>query len=137
LDKIFLDTNILVYAFDRAFPAKRERARGLIAKVLHDQNGVISTQVLQEFYVVGTKKLGLLPEVAKSALQALNSLPAVLVTPKLIQQGIDTQLRWQLSFWDAMILQAAFYARCTLIYTEDLTHGQCYRTVQVQNPFQN
>lgn len=97
MDRIFLDTHILIYAFDRAYLAKRERARRLIAGVFSNQRGVLSTQVLQEFYVVATKKLGLVPEITKSILQAFDSLHTVLVTPRLIQQGIEAQLRWQLS----------------------------------------
>ena len=136
-DKAFLDTNIFVYAFDRSAPKKRQLARELISESIRLRFGVISTQVLQELYVVGTRKLGILPEILKTAMESLKPLQMVIMTPQLIFRSIDTQIRWQISFWDAMILQAANHAQCTLLYTEDLTHGHQYGSVKAINPFQS
>ena len=136
-DKTFLDTNIFVYAFDRSAPKKRQLARELISESIRLRSGVISTQVLQELYVVGTRKLGILPEILKTAMESLKPLQMVIMTPQLIFRSIDTQIRWQISFWDAMILQAANHAQCTLLYTEDLTHGHQYGSVKAINPFQS
>lgn len=134
-DKVFLDTNIFVYAFDRSAKKKRQTARELIAEFIRLRIGVISTQVLQELYVVGTRKLGILPEVLKTAMESLKPLQMVTVTPQLIFRAIDSQIHWQISFWDAMILQAATHEQCTLLYTEDLDHGRKYGSVKAVNPF--
>ena len=98
----FVDTNVLVYAFDDGEPAKRDRARELLAKP--GAPLALSAQVIGEFYVVVTRKLA----TSRSA---------------------------QLSYWDALIVEAAAAAGCDRLLTEDLTHGATVRTVLVQNPF--
>lgn len=135
LNKVFIDSNILVYAYDRSARNKREAAKRLIADLITTGLGTISTQVLQEFYVVSTKKLGIIPELAKTAIESLRALEIVTLSPELILSAIDTQLNWDISFWDALILQAASYSNCKILYTEDFSHGQSYGSVKVVNPF--
>ncbi len=134
-DSCFIDTNVLVYAFDKSAGDKQVKARSLVADCIKNRNGFLSTQVLQEFYVVATRKLNIIPEIAKSIITSLDALETVTITSAIILDAIDTQLRWNLSFWDALILQTAKVSNCTILYTEDLNHEQLYGNVQVFNPF--
>ena len=132
MSKVFLDTNILVYAQDQADPAKRSRARECLSQANTDM--VISTQVLQEFYVTTVKKLHVPTPNAKSLVRSLEGLETVLIDRPLILEAIDCSAMDQLSFWDALIVCAARHANCETIWTEDLNDGQVIRGVQVVNP---
>lgn len=133
MSKVFLDTNLLVYAADQDAAAKRQRARDLLRAAV--PVGVLSTQVLQEFYVVATRKLHLSPELAKSLVHGFRRFELVTVTADLIEAAIDTSTVHQISFWDALIVVCAEGARCTELWTEDLNAGQILRGVRVVNPF--
>jgi predicted nucleic acid-binding protein len=133
--RVFLDANVLVYAQDTRSPAKQRTARKLIAQLARDVDGVISTQVLQEFYVAATKKLGVPPLAAKAVLKTFNVFETVQVSPALIQEAIDCSVLNQLSFWDSLILAAASSAGCTSVLSEDLNSGQTILGVTVRNPF--
>ncbi len=132
---IFFDTNILFYAFDNADKKKQKIAKMLIAESIEKGNGNISTQVLQEFYVVATKKLGILPELALTAMDSLEPLNIVTITPEMIRFAIKKESKFLLSFWDALILQAAESCISAVLYTEDLNHDQVYNSIKVVNPF--
>lgn len=133
--KVFLDTNILIYALDQDAPDKRRRSRELIADIAVAGTGVISTQVLQEFYVTATRKMGVAPLAAKEMLQAFTVLETVQVTPELIERAIDRSILSQLSFWDALIVAAAASSECSTIYSEDLNAGQVIGGVRIENLF--
>ena len=133
--KVFLDTNVLVYAQDLDAPHKRERSRQLMAEVAASGNGVISTQVLQEYYVTATRKMGVAPLAAKSVVQSFRMFEVVQLSPDLIEQAIDRSVLSQLSFWDALIVAASVASECTTIYSEDLNAGQVIGGVKVVNPF--
>ena len=133
--KIFLDSNILVYAQDKGAPDKQKRSRKLIAELAGSGNGVISTQVMQEFYVAVTRKLAVDALAAKSIIKTFSVFEIVQVTPDLIQEAIDCSILNVLSFWDALVVAAAAAARCTTVYTEDLNSGQAILGVTVKNPF--
>lgn len=133
MSKIFLDTNILIYALDADAGERQGAARRLLRDVA--RTGVLSTQVLQEFYVVSTRKLGVAPTLAKSMLHALRRFETVTVTPDLIEQAVDCSAAHRLSFWDALIVVAAESARCSELWTEDLNPGQIICGVKVINPF--
>jgi predicted nucleic acid-binding protein len=136
MSKVFLDTNLLVYALDKADPVKQTRARSLLQSLQRDDlYGVISTQILQEFYVVSTKKLRLDPLLAKSILHTFANFETVLVSPELIGQAIDCSILNRLSFWDALVVVSAESACCEKIWSEDLNHGQTIRGVTIENPF--
>jgi predicted nucleic acid-binding protein len=136
MSKVFLDTNVLVYAVDHGQPAKQERAIALLRGFGSAQfRGVISTQVLQEFYVVATRKLGIEPLMAKGLLHDLSRFEVVQVQPSLISEAIDCSVLNQISFWDALILVSAETGQCERIWTEDLNHGQVIRGVRIENPF--
>ncbi len=134
--KVFLDTNVLVYAQDLDAPHKRERSRQLMAEVAASGRGVISTQVLQEYYVTATRKMGVAPLAAKSVVQSFRMFEVVQLSPDLIEQAIDRSVLSQLSFWDALIVAASVASGCTTIYSEDLNAGQVIGGVRVVNPFE-
>jgi predicted nucleic acid-binding protein len=133
--KVFIDTNVLVYAQDSGQLRKRTRSRALIEELVHSGDGVISTQVLQEFYVASTRKLGVTPLAAKAVLKTFAAFETVQVSPELIQEAIDCSILNELSFWDALIIAAASAAGCSILYSEDLNTGQIILGVKVENPF--
>lgn len=132
--KVFLDTNVLVYASDDDTPAKQHIARRLIA----EQSGraVVSTQVLQEYFVAATRKLGIEPLRAKEVItQSESAFETIIVTPQIINRAVDGSILWRVSFWDALILSSAEDASCSVVFSEDLNPGQWYGGVRVENPF--
>ncbi len=133
--KAFLDTNVLLYAQDPRDPAKQQVGRRLVQ--LHQSNGsgVVSTQVLQEFYVIVTKKFRQDSLIARRLVQDLEAFEVVTVTSLLIKNGIDISVLSGISFWDALIVAAAEAAHCNVLLTEDLSHGQMINAVRVENPF--
>jgi predicted nucleic acid-binding protein len=132
--KVFLDVNILTYAHDSGTPDKQRRSRDLIAKVGESGDGVISTQILQEFYVAATRKLGVPPLAAKGVLKTFAVFEIVQVTQDLIEEAIDCSILNELSFGDSLVLAAAAAAGCSTLYTEDLNAGQTILGVRIQNP---
>ena len=135
MSKTFIDSNIMAYAADEADPDKRRTSQALLATLKDGQIGVVSTQVMQEFYVTAVKKLGIDPLLAKSLLHALRNYEVVIVDAVLIEEAVDCSILNQLSFWDALVVAAAEKARCDRILTEDLNHGQVIRGVRIENPF--
>ncbi len=134
----FVDTNVFVYAADVVSTdvAKRDVASGLLA----EEGGlVVSTQVLQEFYIVVTRKLrpAMSAEEAAESVQRMTRLEVVLLDVPLVRQAIDTSRAATISLWDALVVEAARYAKCERILTEDLSHGQTIRGIAVHNPFQS
>lgn len=134
MSKIFIDTNILVYSMDRHAPEKRENCRSLLKKVVREFTGVISTQVMQEFYVAGTQKLKAYPLTVKDILHAMQRFEVVIITPEIIKEAIDCSIIARISFWDALIVTAAENARCEKLWSEDLNNGQIIRGVRIENP---
>jgi predicted nucleic acid-binding protein len=134
MSKVFLDTNILVYSLDRSDAAKQKKCRALIRSLIPERIGVISTQVMQEFYVAATAKLGADPLLVKDILRSLERLETVTVSPMLIKEAIDCAIIHRMSFWDALIVVAAESAHCETLWTEDLNHGQVIRSVRIENP---
>jgi predicted nucleic acid-binding protein len=133
--RVFLDANVLVYAQDTAAPEKQRKSRDVIRQVAESADGVISTQVLQEFYVAATRKLGVAPLAAKGILKTFAVFEIVQVSPALIQEAIDCSILNELSVRDALILAAAASAGCSTVLSEDLNAGQVILGVKVQNPF--
>jgi predicted nucleic acid-binding protein len=136
MSKVFLDTNVLAYALDRHDPRRRKRARSLLAEIRNGPGGVISTQVLQEVFVVATKKMAVEPLRMKSIIQWFEKhFEVVVVSGSLIREAIDCCVLSRLSFWDALIIVAAESARAATLYTEDMNDGQSVRGVAIKNPF--
>ena len=133
--KAFLDSNVLAYAQDKDSPDKRKISRKLIEELGRSGNGVISTQVMQEFYVAATRKLAVDALAAKNVLKTFSVFEIVQVTPELIQDAVDCSILNVLSFWDALVLVAASAAGCSTVYTEDMNAGQTVLGLKLQNPF--
>lgn len=133
--KVFFDTNIPVYAWSQDEPAKQQRAASLLADAMRLRRGVVSTQVLQEFYTVAAGKLRLPATAARAGVEHLAAFHVVGVDIDSVREAIDLSILEQLSLWDALIIIAAAKARCTVLYSEDLADGRTYRGVRVVNPF--
>jgi predicted nucleic acid-binding protein len=133
--RTFVDTNVLVYLFDRDAPEKRRRARALLAEL--QQRAVVSTQVLQEFFVSVTRKLARpLPEdEAEAAVRDLASLEVIELDVPLVLRAIGRARRQRLSLWDALIVEAALAGSCEVLFTEDLQHNQRLDALRIENPF--
>ena len=131
----FLDTNLLIYSVDRADPAKQNTALELIARHAKNRTGVISTQVLQEFYSAATRKLGIEQAQARKHLRDFRVFDIVQVTPAIIEEGIDCSVLHQLSFSDGLILAAAATANSTELLSENLGHAQKLQGITIRNPF--
>ena len=133
--KIFVDTNLLVYSMDHNDPGKKEKSRQVLRKVRDEYRGVISTQVMQEFYVAATRKLGVDAMLTKNIIKQFENFEVVIISPEIIYEAIDCSITSQLSFWDALIIVSAERAKCREVWTEDLNPGQIIRGVKVVNPF--
>jgi predicted nucleic acid-binding protein len=135
--KSFFDTNVLVYLFDADSPDKRRKARALFQKHAEAGDILLSTQVLQEFYVAVTRKLArtLDAGAAAEAVSSFAELPLVQIDSKLIIAAIHRSRNNQLSFWDALIVQAAVEGHAGTLYSEDMQHGQTLDGLRVVNPF--
>ena len=135
MSKIFLDTNILLYTLDENDKDKQKNARKIVRNVTKHYTSVISTQILQEFYVASTSKLGVEPLLAKSIVHSFENMEVVRIDPYLIREAIDASILNQMSFWDSLVVVAAESAKCETLYTEDLNAGQIIRGVKIENPF--
>lgn len=135
--KSFVDTNVLIYAEDRDAGERHEIARDLVVELWNSRKGVVSVQVLQEFYVNITRK-GKKPLSASKALEIVREYltwEVVENTPGLLIASIELHQKAHLSFWDASIVQAAVESGCTRLYTEDLNAGQRFGKLVLENPF--
>ena len=135
--KYFFDTNVLVYLFDADSPDKRKRARALFQAHAGAGDILLSTQVLQEFYVVVTRKLArpLDAAAAAEATENFAELPMVNIDSKLILSAIHRSRGSRLSFWDALVVQAAIEGHASTLYSEDMQHGLTLDGMKVVNPF--
>jgi predicted nucleic acid-binding protein len=136
-DKYFVDTNILMYAHDTSAGEKHERAKALVEELWRDRTGVVSTQVLQELSVNLRKKVRR-PLDAKATRDIVTDYltwQVVVNSGDSILEALDIEARYQVSFWDALVIQAAVAAGAETLYSEDLSDGQRYGAVRVKNPF--
>ena len=133
--RVFLDTNVLVYADDADAGPKRDRAQAILRECFTGAHGVLSTQVLQEFFVVSTRKLGVAAEVARRKVELLARLDVVDIRVELILAAIDLHRLHAVSFWDALVVKCAAASGCGRLLTEDLHHGQTIDGVRIENPF--
>ncbi len=135
-DKFFVDTNILLYAHDRSAGVKHERARQPLERLWTSGEGVLSTQVLQELCINLRRKIAhpLPVEEIRQIIQDYLSWEIVVNTPASTLHALDIEVRYKMSFWDALILHAAESAGAAVVYSEDLATGQKYGAVQVVNP---
>ena len=135
--KTFVDTNVLVYAHDRDAGTRHEKARALVAELWDARSGSLSTQVLQEFYAVVTRKFK--PPMAREQARAIVAAYAewcdVATEPQLIVAASRLEEAHTISFWDSLIVEAAVRAGADRLVSEDLQHGRHFGTVTVENPF--
>lgn len=135
--KHFVDTNLLVYARDDSDPAKRDRAREVMHRLWSSGSGRLSYQVLQEFYVTVTRKLkpGLPPEMAREEVRDLMAWHPLPASTELFELAWVTEARWELSWWDSLIVASARQAECSFLLTEDLQDGFDMDGLRIINPF--
>lgn len=135
-DRVFVDSNIWVYAVDEDEPVKRAQARAVLNSAAPDTL-VTSAQVLGEFYTTVTSKLArpVAADVAAGMVERMGRLPVVAIDVDRAQEAIAGSRSWQLSYWDALIVAAARSAGCDRLLTEDLAEGATYGGVRVENPF--
>jgi predicted nucleic acid-binding protein len=136
-DKIFLDTNIIIYAYDRSAGKKHSRARDILLDLWDSGLGVISTQVLQEFFVNVTQKIPnpLDKGTARDIVSGLLKWDIVVNDGETILEGIDIHLRYNYSFWDSLIIGAALRSEASILFSEDLADGRVIQGVRITNPF--
>lgn len=133
--RFFLDANVLVYAADASVPDRQERARAIVTEACRSGNGCISTQVLQEYFVIVTRKGGVSATDARAQVLMLRDLNVVQVDADLVVSAIDAHIIQGLSFWDALIVKAAAVAGCKRLYSEDFEHDRVLEGVRIVNPF--
>lgn len=135
MTKLFLDTNILVYANDSRDAQKQSRAIQVVSDCMRQGTGVVSTQVLQEYAAVAVGKLDQKLDVVLRQLLLLESLEVVQITPELVRRALEIQARYRINYWDAAIIASAEHANCSVVLSENFAPGQLYATVRVENPF--
>lgn len=133
--KVFIDTNILVYLFSTGESEKRIICHQKLEGLKIDNVLVWSTQVIQEFYNVMTRKFGKEPQLVKSSLTNFREFETITNSILTINKAIDIQVLNKLSFWDSLIIAAANQAMCQVILSEDLSHNQSIEGITIQNPF--
>ncbi len=135
-DRFFVDTNILMYAHDSAAGEKHDRARALVEDLWQTRAGVVSTQVLQEL-AVNLRRKAKKPLSAQATRDIVSDYLAwqvVVNAGNSILEALDLESRYQVSFWDALVIQAAHVGGAEVLYSEDLSDGQRYGSVLVSNP---
>ena len=138
-DKFFVDTNVLVYTQDLSAGEKCLRAQKLAQELWESRTGVVSTQILQEFYIALRRKLAS-PKSAVEAEQIVRDYfdwEVIINNRTSIVRAIEMENKHKISFWDGLILQAAEKAGARTIYSEDLSHGSSYSGLLVINPFRS
>jgi len=133
----FFDTNILVYAYDSHFPDKQQKAQNIILSAVREGNGVLSTQVLGEFFMVVTKKINqpLSVRDARDIIKYMGRMKVQEIDVLIVERALDTLELYNISYWDSLIIAAAERARCNRILSEDLNAGQIYHGIEIANPF--
>lgn len=130
-----IDSNILIYAEAADEPTKQGIALALLRRLKLDEQGVLSTQVLQEYCNVGLRKLRLSVDHLRHQLRSHEQFEVVQVTPAIIQLALDLHQTRSLSFYAATILQAAITSGCDTLYSEDMNAGEIVNGVRIPNPF--
>ena len=131
----FVDANVLVYARDSRDPVKRTRAVQWLERLWERRNGRTSCQVLSEFYSVATRKLRVPPDQAwDEAARYFAWSPQPIDTP-LLRRAREIERRYQISWWDSVVVAAAQLQHCVILLTEDLQDGMAFGTLAVRSPF--
>jgi predicted nucleic acid-binding protein len=138
-DKIFVDTNILMYAHDRSAGHKHKRAEVVLEELWETRQGVLSMQVLQELCVNLRRRTHppLSAEKTRRLIEDYFRWEVVIPEPEFVLQAMDIETQYKISFWDALIIHSAESCGATVLYSEDLSNGQNYGSVRVMNPLLN
>jgi predicted nucleic acid-binding protein len=136
-DADFFDTNILVYAYDSHLPDKQQKAQNIVLSGVREGNGVLSTQVLGEFFMVVTKKISkpLSVRDAREIIKYMGRMKVQEIDVLIVERALDTLEQYKISYWDSLIIAAAERAQCKRILSEDLNSGQIYHGIEIINPF--
>jgi predicted nucleic acid-binding protein len=137
-DRFFLDTNIFVYCFDEAAPAKAQRARELVREAILTRKGIVSFQVVQEFLNVALRRFSRPMNIAEAEqylATIFRPLLAIHSSASLYMAALQLTEKFHFSWYDSLIVAAATEGQCKILYSEDLQHGQQLGQIQVQNPF--
>lgn len=133
--RVFFDTNVLFYSDDGRFPRKQQRALSLIHSHRIDRSGVVSLQVLQEYFVNVTRKLNLDPAIARRKVEIFSRFSLVEPTLADILAAIDLHRLQMISYWDALVIRCAKQSGCKIVLSEDMQNGHIIEGVRVENPF--
>ncbi len=136
MEKIFIYTNIIIYANDKRDKKKQTRALKVVTDLMKSNDGTISTQVLQEYAFVALKKLNQKHDVVLRQLKLLESFEVIRQSTEMIRRAVEIMHSYQINFWDACIISNAEYANCSIIYSEDLNTGHYYSGIKVENPLE-
>ena len=136
-ERYFIDSNVLIYAYNEAEPQKKPVASELIAGFLEDRNAVVSVQVLGEFFHVVTRRIPrpISIEQATAVIDLICSLQVLDIDLEMVQRAISTHSRYGTTYWDSLIIAAAERAGCSTILSEDYNSGQSYHGILAVNPF--
>lgn len=138
-ERCFVDTNVLIYAYDSQAGAKQQRAQQRLSALWESNTGVLSVQVLQEFFNNATRKLrdplGLAK--AREIIRLYREWVLVPATPEQVLAATELMESYRLSFWDSMIVAAAEAADATVLLSEDMSHGQVIAGIRIENPFRD
>jgi len=131
----FFDTNVLIYTDDKAAPVKQRRALELVAEHRRAGTGVISLQVLQEYFVTATRKLQVEPGIARRKVELLAEFDVALPEVSDVLAAIDLHRLHGINFWDAMVVRSAKQAGCSILFTEDMQNARQIDGVRIVDPF--
>jgi predicted nucleic acid-binding protein len=134
-DRSFIDTNVLIYAEASDAPLKQRAALALLKGLYEESQGVLSTQVLQEYCNVALKKLKLPAQYVRSQLDLYEQFEIVQVTPAIIRVGLDLHQTRNLAYFDAIVFASAHASGCNVIWTEGMNAGEVVNGVTISNPF--
>jgi predicted nucleic acid-binding protein len=135
LPRTFLDTNVLIYCDDESEPAKQKKALEVLDEHTRSRTGVVSLQVLQEYFVTACRKLGLDPETARRKVEIFAMLDVAEPKVSDILAAIDLHRLHGFSYWDALVIRCASQSGCSVLLTEDMLHGRIIDGVEIVNPF--
>ncbi len=135
--KVFIDTNVLVYAYDRTAGVKHDDAAKIMGDLWDNGRGVISMQVLQEFYVTVTGKIAKPLDIitAREVVRDLLKWNPVVITGDILVEAIDIQAAHKYSLWDSLIIASAIEGGATTLLSEDLSDRHTVKTMVIRNPF--
>ena len=135
--RTFIDTNILVYAYDSRDLQKQERAQAILKRCIEAETAVLSAQVLSEFFTVVTRRIPnpLSIREAEDALNLISVLPVIEIDLWLVRRAIGIHRDYGITYWDSLIVAAAERAECVQVFSEDFNAGQVYNDVVAVNPF--